>query len=292
MQELAAPLPLSVSTASETTTSNFRHIPALDGVRGIAILVVMVYHLAYLVPSWLPYVGGGFFGVDIFFVLSGFLITSILLGEYENTGRVSLPNFYVRRFLRLMPAFWLFLICIYLLGTYLMPPFEASLVYGRNDFLYAITYTINWFSASNPGFDSNLNHAWSLSIEEQFYIIWSIVLWKAFAEKRTPRQILFVTLGFIAALCISRAVRAATGTEWRMLYYSTDTRIDALLIGCAASLAFFGRCVSTSFVRSYWFKAICFVAVLGIIVPLFSFSHEDRALYIFGLPVFTLSVGC
>jgi len=209
--------------------------------RAVAILVVMIYHLEWLMPQLHPYVKGGFLGVDIFFVLSGFLITSILLSEREKTGTIGLKNFYIRRCLRLIPAFWLFLIGIYFFGSYLLPRFQASLVYGRNDFLYALTYSMNWFSATNPGYDSNLNHSWSLAIEEQFYIIWSLVLFKAFSEKWKHRQIFFLTLGLIPLLCMSRAVRASFGTDTRVLYYSTDTRIDSLLIGCAASMSLCGR---------------------------------------------------
>src|SRR5690348_12081815 len=106
MQELTAPLPLTATDeTAPPSKSFFKHMPALDGLRGVAIIVVMIYHLEWLVPELHPYVKGGFLGVDIFFVLSGFLITSILLSEREKTGKISLRNFYVRRCLRLIPAF-------------------------------------------------------------------------------------------------------------------------------------------------------------------------------------------
>jgi len=291
MQELTAPLPI---TAAEPTNKPqapfFRHVPALDGMRAVAILVVIIYHLEWLMPQLHPYVKGGFLGVDIFFVLSGFLITSILLSEREKTGTIGLKNFYIRRCLRLIPAFWLFLIGIYFFGSYLLPRFQASLVYGRNDFLYALTYSMNWFSATNPGYDSNLNHSWSLAIEEQFYIIWSLVLFKAFSEKWKHRQIFFLTLGLIALLCISRAVRASFGTDTRVLYYSTDTRIDSLLIGCAASMLFVWKILPDNVVKRGWFRLLLLASVSSALVALFTFSHEDIGLYIAGLPVFTMAV--
>ena len=291
MQELAAPLPLAVTDQSaDSHRSFFKHMPALDGVRAVAILIVMVYHLEWLIPDLHPYVKGGFLGVDVFFVLSGFLITSILLSEREKTGEISLKNFYVRRCLRLIPAFWLFLVGIYFFGSFLLPKFQAGLVYGRNDFLYALTYTMNWFSATNPGFDSNLNHSWSLAIEEQFYIIWSLILFWAVSAKWKHNQILFLTIGLIAFLCVSRAIRAGMGTDWRILYYSTDTRIDSLLMGCAASMLFVWKVFPCDVTKRRWFKLLLLASVIGSTVMLFSFSHENSGLYIAGLPVFTISI--
>lgn len=292
MQEIAAPVPVCIPAAESVEASPvvFEHTPALDGVRGIAILAVMIYHLDWLMPSIKPYVTGGFLGVDIFFVLSGFLITSILLGEYEKTSTLNLKRFYIRRCLRLIPAFWLFLLCLYLFGSYLLPGFQTSLIEGRYEFLYAFTYTTNWFSATNNISILNLNHVWSLSIEEQFYILWSLVLYKAFAKKRGKNQILFATAGFVAAVCISRAVRAGLGWETPLLYYSTDTRIDSLLMGCIASMIFMWRIIPPSFLRSIWFKAICLSSLTAALTVVLTFSYEDRGLYLIGLPVFTASV--
>lgn len=291
MQELTAPLPLAVADEQAVSRrSFFRHMPALDGLRAIAILIVMVYHLEWLIPQLHPYVKGGFLGVDVFFVLSGFLITSILLSEKEKTGGISLLNFYIRRCLRLIPAFWLFLIGIYVFGSFLLPQFQADLVYGRNDFLYAITYTMNWFSATNTGFDSNLNHSWSLAIEEQFYIIWSLILFTAFSGKWKNRHILLLTLGLIAVLCLSRVIRASEGTNWRVLYYSTDTRIDSLLMGCTASMLFVWKILTADVINRAWFRLLLLGSVIGSLVVLFAFSHESTGLYIVGLPVFTITI--
>ncbi len=111
------------AAASETAdgTTRFRHFPALDGFRAIAIITVMYYHLTYLVPSVGFFADGGYLGVDIFFVLSGFLITSVLLKEHGRSGTISLKNFFVRRILRLGPALWVFLLLLYLFGNLLLP---------------------------------------------------------------------------------------------------------------------------------------------------------------------------
>lgn len=286
---LDRPIADEISQTQKPAVS-FSHLPALDGVRGIAILIVMIYHLEWLMPTLHDYVKGGFLGVDLFFALSGFLITSILLNEYEKTSTISLKNFFIRRCLRLMPAFWFFVICLYLFGTYLLPEFQASLVYGRHDFIYALTYTMNWYSATNPGFDSNLNHTWSLSIEEQFYIIWSLILYKAFAEKRKHEHILYLTLGLITVLSISRALRALTGADTRLLYYSTDTRIDSLLMGCGVSMVFIWKMLPAETVKKVWFNLLLICSVIAAFVVTFSLSHEDRNLYVFGLPMFNLAV--
>jgi peptidoglycan/LPS O-acetylase OafA/YrhL len=292
MQEFVASAPISVCTEkTEKQADDFKHMPALDGVRALAIIVVMIYHLEWITPSLHSYVKGGFLGVDIFFVLSGFLITSILLNEHEKTATISLKNFYLRRFLRLIPAFWFFLICLYLFGTHLLPQFQADLIFGRHDFIYALTYTMNWFSATNPGYDSNLNHAWSLSIEEQFYIIWSLVLFKAFAERQKRKTILLITIGFIVAVSVSRAVRALTGTaDTRMLYYATDTRIDSLLIGCVTSMIFVWKMLPAGAVKKFGFKLLLTCSTFAGAFVLFSFSHDAVELYVVGLPTFNIAV--
>ncbi len=267
----------------------FRHTPALDGVRGIAIIVVMIFHLEWIINAIGPYVKGGFLGVDIFFVLSGFLITSILLVEYERTSMLSLKNFYVRRSLRLMPALWLFIICFYIFGPHMLPGFNEKVQEGPYDFVYALTYTMNWVSATDSVTNLNLNHTWSLSIEEQFYILWSLILFKSFSEKRSRKTIFFLTVGLIMALGISRAVRAALGSNTRILYYSTDTRIDSLLVGCATSMIFIWGLIPQKRLKTIWFKVLLWVSIIASVICVATFSHVDVALFIYGLPVFTLS---
>jgi peptidoglycan/LPS O-acetylase OafA/YrhL len=278
---------LSTSESGAAVTA-FRHIPALDGLRGIAILTVMVYHLEKLAPDFHEVTKGGFLGVDIFFVLSGFLITSILLKEHGKTGKINLKNFYLRRLFRLIPAYWLFLSVLYVFGAYLLPPQESALIYSNYNFPIAFFYFTNWNrAAADGGVAGNLDHTWSLSIEEQFYIIWSLVLFFAFTEKRSRRAIFTLTLASVALIIFWRMARALTGTTADILYYSTDTRIDALLIGCAASMVYMWKLIPASFFRSVYFDLIALAAYITAALVFFNSSYHDVSLYTAHLPLFT-----
>lgn len=271
-------------------TVRFEHFPALDGFRAVAILIVMFYHLTFLVPQWDFLAGGGYLGVDIFFVLSGFLITSVLLKEQGRFGKISLKNFFVRRFLRLAPALWAFLLGLYLFGNVLLPPPQAAIIYQNHNFAYAFFYVMNIYKAATDALTGNLNHTWSLAIEEQFYIFWSIVLFKAFNEKRSRKMIVCGTATFIGVLVLWRGFRAAMGADATVLYYSTETRIDALLIGCVASMIFCWRLVPDDFFRSRLFGWITFPAVITTLLVYLSFSYTDSLLYYGFISLFSLSI--
>jgi peptidoglycan/LPS O-acetylase OafA/YrhL len=265
-------------TAPHQDRVEFSHIPALDGLRAIAVVIVMVYHMEYLVPQLHMFVKGGFLGVDIFFVLSGFLITSILLKEHDQTGKISLWNFYLRRSLRLIPAFWLFLIVLYFFGNVLLPAIEAEVIYSQNNFAFAVSYLMNLHRASG-GITGNLNHTWSLAIEEQFYIIWSLVLFKAFAESRSRKQIVVGTAVGIGILLVHRATRTYLGTSFDVLYYSTEMRIDAILIGCFASMLFCWKLVPIKVLQTANFARLTLAAVVLASLILITISHSDRILF-------------
>jgi peptidoglycan/LPS O-acetylase OafA/YrhL len=197
-------------------------IPGLDGVRAVAVALVMAYHFGFVA------VPGGQ-GVLIFFVLSGFLITWLLLGEVERTGDVSLRGFYFRRALRILPAFYAFLI------------FALALlvVTGRHVFweqvAYAVAYVANYYGATHDEAHSNgiLGHIWSLAIEEQFYVLWPVALW----HLRHRRELLTRTLvAAIAGIWIYRCALALGGVSTRYIYHALDTRADHLLIGCLVAV--------------------------------------------------------
>lgn len=281
----------SISAGTETNQIvQFKHIPALDGLRGIAVLMVMFYHLDFLFPALHRFVKGGFLGVDVFFVLSGFLITSILIKEYEKDGQINLKNFYLRRFFRLVPAFWVFLICLYFFGSYILPQDEAFAIYNNYNFFFAFSYLMNWQSAISEGLTGNLNHAWSLAIEEQFYIIWSLVLFKAFAENRERKQIFLWTCLMILGLIAWRIFRVFIGTNTDILYYSTDTRIDALLIGCIAAMIYSWQLLPKKVYASWQFTLITLTALATALLILFSFSHNDFSLYCGTISVFSMTI--
>jgi peptidoglycan/LPS O-acetylase OafA/YrhL/lysophospholipase L1-like esterase len=214
-------------------------MPALDGLRGLAVLAVVLYH------AGLAAVPGGFLGVDLFFVLSGFLITSLLVLEWRARGRIDLPAFWARRARRLLPALLLVLVAVGLLDRF---GGDGTPQATRGDVLATLAYVQNWhLLAGGTGYfeqaalPSSLQHAWSLSIEEQFYLVWPILLGALLAARGLRRAArLRLTLAVtVAGAGVSAAVMAAlhpAGADPSRVYYGTDTRACSLLIGAALAV--------------------------------------------------------
>jgi peptidoglycan/LPS O-acetylase OafA/YrhL len=217
------------------------HRPALDGLRGVAILLVVSAHL-------FRYPRGGVLGVDIFFVLSGFLITALLLEEQALTGRIGLRAFYRRRALRLLPALFLMLSTCALVATASWASGHLTsqgLLRQFGGIGLGATYTTNiaraWFDVT-PAFVTR--HLWSLAQEEQFYLLWPIVLTAVFAARRSPRLlasllcVLFVaqvSYGLVLAHTVDR------GAAQHAVWFNPVVRADALVVGCLAGVAFSHR---------------------------------------------------
>jgi peptidoglycan/LPS O-acetylase OafA/YrhL len=204
-------------------------IPCLDGLRGIAILLVLLCHVACdshssLPKEWVPYaVTVGKTGVDLFLVISGFLITLLLLRENQATGTISLKGFYRRRAIRILPAYFAFLAGVFCLN--LMGLVEVN----AKSWVAAATYTMNFL----PGRSSVLEHLWSLSVEEHFYLVWPIVLWLV-----GLRRARWIAVGAVIGPPILRAA-LRHGASWHHLEFGfwTFTRMDALALGCCLALA-------------------------------------------------------
>ncbi len=217
-----------------TTTRTRAHAPGLDGVRALAVLAVLGFHAG---ASELP---GGFLGVDIFFVLSGFLITDLLIARYDELGRLDLKDFWARRARRLLPPLVVMLVVVTAAAAVIEPGQEASL---RLALLAAATYTSNWhqilhhvayFGAFGP--PPPLDHLWSLAIEEQFYVIWPLVLWFVIMRLNGRGACVAATLLGAAASALAMAVRYTPGGDPSGVYYGTDTHASALLIGAALAV--------------------------------------------------------
>ena len=200
------------------------YYPSLDGLRTVAVGIVLAAH------GGVPYFRSGGTGVDIFFVLSGFLITTILSTEWTRTGAISFRNFYARRFLRLAPA--LVLTCafvgagmVWLEGRF--PGTEIALV---------LSYTSNWAQAFYNIHLTWLNHCWSLSIEEQFYLLWPIVIVALERTRRSPVAKARLLLAGAVVIAIYRASRVGIYPDER-INFGLDTRMDTLMTG--AALAYF-----------------------------------------------------
>lgn len=224
-----------------------RHVPALDGLRAVAVAAVVAYHLD---PSALP---GGYLGVDVFFVLSGYLITGLLVRERASTGRVRFTAFWARRARRLLPGLFLLLASLCVVSVLLPEVVNASLL--RSDGLAALFYVANWhFLAVNQtyfgqiGIPSPLEHTWTLAIEEQFYVVWPPVLigmyWLAARlrpGRNTPRQLLAPVSLAAAASIAAMALAYDGGKGLETAYFSTQCRAFELLIGALAALALASR---------------------------------------------------
>ena len=189
--------------------------PSLDGIRGFAVLWVMGFHYQ------LPFSRQGLFGVDIFFTLSGFLITVLLVQEWERYGRIQLKFFYLRRILRLFPALILILIVFY---TLIPKPYIFSTIF----------YYTNWIKALHFQPDSlYLDHVWSLSIEEQFYLIWPAVLITLLHFKIPKKTIVLLLLMLGLSSAVGRILVWNSTHDWFRVYMATDLHADGLLIGSA-----------------------------------------------------------
>jgi peptidoglycan/LPS O-acetylase OafA/YrhL len=204
-----------------------RRLP-LDGIRGAGVFVVMLSHLGF------QYVDGSIVLMDLFFVLSGFLITALLMQEQQRTGEINLKNFYTRRALRLFPAlFSLLAVCaLYML---VQPPDGAAKT--LKIILHALFYVGNWVQAYSPTeVMGPLNHTWSLSLEEQFYTLWPVALLLLLASRMKRRHLILLLLAGAAFSAIERAVLYTGGATRNRVYYGLDTHLDALLIGCVIGL--------------------------------------------------------
>lgn len=213
-------------------TSHFKHIPALDGLRGVAILLVFIFHCR--IPGLLK---AGYIGVDIFLVLSGFLITALLLKEYEQCGQISLKFFYMRRALRLLPALFTMLATLMLVSVIF---FDAQrVIYNLIDSSLAIFYVANWrknFGIYHPNW---LAHTWSLALEEQFYIIWPLVAISVLKTRLSMHYLATKIIIAAAGWWIYRLAISATSLPYHRIYHGIDTRADSLLIGCAIAAFIF-----------------------------------------------------
>jgi peptidoglycan/LPS O-acetylase OafA/YrhL len=197
-----------------------QYIPALDGLRAVAISGVLLFHTG-LLP-------GGFLGVDVFFVLSGFLITSIFLYARDSFGSLGFCYFYTRRAVRILPAFLVFAVAALLYGYIITKPEWDHLP-------WALSFTMNWRLAvqDSPTWGGLLSPIWSLSIEEQFYLLWPFVLVAVLKAKASARPWIIAAAILIVALW--RFHLSAYGHPMRT-YNGFDTRADALLVGCLLAL--------------------------------------------------------
>lgn len=266
-----------------------RGIAALDGVRAVAVALVLADH------GGVPGMSGGFLGVDVFFVLSGFLITSLLLDEVGRTGRIGLKGFWIRRARRLLPALIVMVLAVVAARELFAPEAAANL---RDEAVAALFWMSNWlfvaqhtdyFSQGAP--PSPLQHTWSLAVEEQYYLLWPLMVaavvagLAALAYRRgtplTPRAVrtaVFVLAFVGVAASAVASMTLAADSSLNRVYFGTDTRVQALLVGAAAAALVVrdwrGLAAGVAVLRSRWARWTArLLPVLGLVV-LVTFAHQ------------------
>ena len=271
------------------------YVPALDGIRALAVVAVLAFHGGV---SWME---GGFLGVDAFFVLSGYLITALLLRERARTGRIDLVAFWGRRARRLLPALLLVVATVTVVAPPILPEQEVRLL--RGDGLAALFYVANWRMISRGGdyfaqtaAPSPLQHTWSLGIEEQFYLLWPLLMLGLLAGRRPLRR-LFVTCVVGATACAVWLSLLYRADDPARAYFGTDTRAASLLVGAALAAALAARLAGRDEggvelgPRSRMLALA--VAVVGVMITGVAWtllSGDDARLYRGGLAVTALAV--
>lgn len=241
--------------------------PVLDGFRGLAILLVVVFNFGWGL-------GGGYIGVDLFFVLSGFLITSLLLEERAVKGRIAFGAFYMRRALRLLPALLFLLLLFCLASTVLTSPADARENYLAS--LAALFYVGNWVLGLGQGGNYELMgalaHTWSLSVEEQFYLVWPPLLALVLSLGKGTKAVAWTAGAGVLAAAIWRVTLVGSGAHPLRIYAGTDTRADALLLGCFVAALFSLGLFSRGWIRraaagASWVALFCVLAGAALLPP-------------------------
>jgi peptidoglycan/LPS O-acetylase OafA/YrhL len=218
---------------SDERRRTFRYVPALDGLRGVAIALVVSYH-AFGWPA------RGFLGVHLFFVLSGFLITTLLLQEWHRRGTISLQGFYRRRALRLLPGLAALLVAytgLHLVRT-VAGGAEHDLATALKAVAYSAFYVTNVVQAAGVVLPVPLDHLWSLAAEEQFYLLWPFLLVLALRFRVRAGLVEAALVGAIALVALERVRLGLEDASFARLYYGPDTTFDPILIGCLLGLWF------------------------------------------------------
>ncbi|ENQ3110686.1 acyltransferase family protein [Bacillus sp. GKis3/1] len=268
---------------------NSRYMVGLDSLRGLAILGVILYHINF---NWMP---GGFLGVTVFFVLSGYLITDILAMEWKRNKRIDLKKFWLSRARRLLPGMLVMLVITLAWITI----FHSSLLEKmRGDSLAALFYISNWWYIYHKlsYFDnfnqiSPLNHFWSLAVEEQFYVVWPFIISLGlYYIKKQSRMILLICLGAFASALVM-AILYEPGVDPSRIYYGTDTRAFSLLIGAVLALVWPSNRLANKIIPKARFilDVVGGIAFIIILVMFWKTNQYDPFLYKGGMVLLSIA---
>jgi peptidoglycan/LPS O-acetylase OafA/YrhL len=278
-----------------STPRGIRYIPAIDGLRAVAVIAVMLYHLGF---SWIP---GGFLGVDLFFVISGYVITRLLLDSIQRSGGLDLRAFYKARIRRLFPplVFMIFVTIIYI--SIWAPETMRRFV---SDSPFALLGGMNWWlvfrhtdyfdTISRPPL---LQHTWSLGVEAQFYLIWPLILLlvlRQFGKAKIPGAALFIAaISGIALLLVSFEVDAANASQVSHVYFGTDTHSIGLFLGAALAVSWVPQNLQEQVNRRAqdFIDGIGVIGFVGLLGTFLLVNENDPTLYKLAFPLAGL-FGC
>ena len=266
-----------------------QYIPAIDGLRAVAVIAVMFYHLGF---TWIP---GGFLGVDLFFVISGYVITRLLLDSIAQSGGLDLRGFYIARARRLLPALIFMLVSTTIaIGIWAPDTIKRLLT----DTPFSLTGTMNWWLVAHHqdyfesiGRPPLLQHTWSLAVEAQFYLVWPLILYfilKQFGKKHIPLASLAIAAASgITLLFVSFSLDASNASKVSHVYFGTDTHSIGLFLGAALAVSW----IPQNFTKTVSKKAqdfidgVGFLGFIGILAAFLFIDETQPTLYKIAFPL-------
>jgi peptidoglycan/LPS O-acetylase OafA/YrhL len=277
------------------TERSIRYIPAIDGLRAVAVIAVMLYHLGF---NWIP---GGFLGVDLFFVISGYVITRLLLDSIQRSGGLDLRAFYVARIRRLLPPLVFMIITTTVVVGFWAPDTMRRFL---GDTPFALFGGMNWWLVFREtdyfeaiGRPPLLQHTWSLGVEAQFYLVWPLILLlvlRYFGKNKIPgAALLIAAFSGIALLVVSLQIDAASTSKVSHVYFGTDTHSIGLFLGAALAVSWIPQNLQETVTRKAqdFIDGIGIVGFLGIIAAFLFIDESDPTLYKIAFPLAGLC-GC
>ena len=278
-----------------STPRGIRYIPAIDGLRAVAVIAVMLYHLGF---NWIP---GGFLGVDLFFVISGYVITRLLLDSIQRSGGLDLRAFYVARIRRLLPPLlFMIIVTTVFVGAWAPDTMRRFLA----DTPFALLGGMNWWLVFRHtdyfeaiGRPPLLQHTWSLGVEAQFYLVWPLILLlvlRYFGKNKIPgAALLIAAFSGIALLLVSLQVDAANASQVSHVYFGTDTHSIGLFLGAALAVRWIPQNLNETVSKKAqdFIDGIGVFGLLGIIAAFLFVDENDPTLYKIAFPLAGL-FGC
>jgi peptidoglycan/LPS O-acetylase OafA/YrhL len=268
---------------------SIQYIPAIDGLRALAVIAVMFYHLGF---TWIP---GGFLGVDLFFVISGYVITRLLLDSIAQSGGLDLKGFYIARARRLLPALFFTLLTTTIAIGIWAPDTIKRLV---TDMPFALTGTMNWWLVGHHrdyfesiGRPPLLQHTWSLAVEAQFYLVWPLILYfilKRLGKNRIPFAALTIAAASgITLLFVSLSLDASSASKVSHVYFGTDTHSIGLFLGAALAVSWIPQNFTTNLTKKAqdFIDGVGLFGFLGILASFLLIDETRPALYKIAFPL-------